>query len=137
MEICNVSWSADGNYLASGGNDNKLLLWSPKQSEAIARLTEHQAAIKALAWSPHHRNILASGGGTSDKTIKQWNVGSMQLLSSVNTGAQVCCLDFSKNTNEIVSTHGYNNNHIAIWSAPSMQKIATLHGHTKRVLYLA
>ena len=46
-------------------------------------------------------------------------------------------MEFSKNTNEIVSTHGYNDNHIAIWKYPTMQKIATLKGHTKRVPYLA
>jgi len=132
-----VVWSEDGNYLASGGNDNKLCIWSPKFEEQVAKFSEHKAAIKALAWSPHQRNILASGGGTSDKTIKLWNVGSLDMIKSIDTGTQVCCLDFSKNTNEIVSTHGYNNNHIAIWDYPTMQKIATLHGHTKRVLYLA
>jgi cell division cycle 20-like protein 1 (cofactor of APC complex) len=44
---------------------------------------------------------------------------------------------FAKNVNEIVSTHGYSLNQIYVWKYPSMQKIATLTGHTFRVLYLS
>jgi WD40 repeat protein len=45
---------------------------------------------------------------------------------------QVCNLMWSKNVNEIVSTHGYSLNQIIVWKYPSMQKIATLTGHTLR-----
>ena len=44
---------------------------------------------------------------------------------------------FSKNVNELVSTHGYSQNQIILWKYPTMSKIATLTGHTYRVLYLA
>jgi cell division cycle 20-like protein 1 (cofactor of APC complex) len=44
---------------------------------------------------------------------------------------------FSKNSNELVSTHGYSLNQIILWSYPTMHKLATLTGHTQRVLYLA
>ena len=39
--------------------------------------------------------------------------------------------------NEVVSTHGYSDNAIIVWKYPSMKKVATLTGHTFRVLYLA
>jgi len=44
---------------------------------------------------------------------------------------------FSKNVNELVSTHGYSHNQIIIWKYPQMEKLVTLTGHTYRVLYLA
>lgn len=44
---------------------------------------------------------------------------------------------FSKNVNELVSTHGYSENAIVVWKYPSMRKMATLTGHNMRVLYLA
>jgi cell division cycle 20-like protein 1 (cofactor of APC complex) len=48
---------------------------------------------------------------------------------------------WSRNSNELVSTHGYSRgpvqNQIHIWRYPSMTQIATLTGHTFRVLYLA
>ena len=46
-------------------------------------------------------------------------------------------MDFSKSVNEIVSTHGFSLNHIAIWQYPELKKIATLNGHSSRILYLA
>jgi len=55
----------------------------------------------------------------------------------IDTGSQVCNLMFSKTSNEIVSTHGYSLNQIIVWKYPSMQKVATLTGHSYRVLYLS
>jgi len=44
---------------------------------------------------------------------------------------------FSKSENELVSTHGYSDNAVVVWKYPSLKKIATLTGHSTRVLYLA
>ncbi len=44
---------------------------------------------------------------------------------------------FSKTNDELVSTHGYSLNQIIVWKYPTMEKMATLTGHTFRVLYLA
>ena len=44
---------------------------------------------------------------------------------------------FSKTNDELVSTHGYSLNQLIVWKYPTMEKIATLTGHTHRVLYLA
>ena len=44
---------------------------------------------------------------------------------------------FSKNVNELVSTHGYSLNQIIVWKYPTMERVTTLVGHTYRVLYLA
>ena len=52
-------------------------------------------------------------------------------------GSQVCNLAWSKNVNEIVSTHGYSQNQIIVWKVPSMTKLTSLSGHSTRVLYLA
>ena len=61
----------------------------------------------------------------------------LKNIKSIETGSQVCNLMFAKNVNELVSTHGYSQNQINVWTYPSMKKIATLTGHTYRVLYLA
>ncbi len=61
----------------------------------------------------------------------------MQEISSIETGSQVCNLMFSKNENELISTHGYSDNAIVLWKYPCMKKLATLTGHSLRVLYLA
>ncbi|XP_073125882.1 protein FIZZY-RELATED 3 [Henckelia pumila] len=136
-EICGLKWSHDDRELASGGNDNQLLVWNQHSQQPILKLTEHTAAVKAIAWSPHQNSILASGGGTADRCIRFWNTTTGNQLNSVDTGSQVCNLMWSKNVNELVSTHGYSQNQIMVWKYPSMAKVATLTGHSLRVLYLA
>lgn len=139
QEVCGLKWNVEENKLALGGNDNKLFIWDGinNLSQPLHEFHDHTAAIKAILWSPHQRGILASGGGTADKTIKTWNTLTGQLLHDVNTGSQVCNLAWLKNSNELVSTHGYSRNQVVVWKYPSMQQIALLTGHTYRVLYLS
>jgi cell division cycle 20-like protein 1, cofactor of APC complex len=80
---------------------------------------------------------LASGGGTADRCIKFWNTLTGTPLHSIDTGSQVCNLEWSKNSIELVSTHGYSQNEILVWKYPSMTQVATLTGHSFRVLYLS
>lgn len=136
-EVCGLKWSHDDRELASGGNDNQLLVWNQHSQQPTLRLTEHTAAVKAIAWSPHQSGLLASGGGTADRCIRFWNTSNGHQLNSVDTGSQVCNLAWSKNVNELVSTHGYSQNQIMVWKYPSMAKVSTLTGHSLRVLYLA
>ncbi|KAK7612284.1 WD40-repeat-containing domain protein [Phyllosticta paracitricarpa] len=166
QEVCGLKWNCEDGQLASGGNDNKLMVWENLNAEPTFKWGEHTAAVKAIAWSPHQRGLLASGGGTADRTIKFWNTlisphgpsssslaaqayqnanpaspnvhtAPANLLSSIDTGSQVCNLAWSRNSNEIVSTHGYSQNQIIVWKYPSMQQVVSLTGHTFRVLYLA
>lgn len=136
-EVCGLKWSYDDRELASGGNDNQLMIWSANSQHPVLRYTDHTAAVKAIAWSPHQHGLLCSGGGTADRCIRFWNTTTDTALSCVDTGSQVCNLVWSKNVNELVSTHGYSQNQIVVWRYPTMSKLATLTGHTLRVLYLA
>jgi cell division cycle 20-like protein 1 (cofactor of APC complex) len=140
QEVCGLKWSFDEKMLASGGNDNKLFIWDAaagRSNEPLCSFEDHTAAVKAVAWSPHQHGLVASGGGTADRHIRFWNANTGLSLHKIDTGSQVCNLMWSKNVNEVVSTHGYSLNQVIIWKYPSMQKIATLTGHSLRVLYLA
>jgi cell division cycle 20-like protein 1, cofactor of APC complex len=138
QEVCGLKWSFDEQQLSSGGNDNKLLIWSIHNfNQPTTKFSNHTAAVKALAWSPHQHGLLASGGGTADRCIRFWNTLTNSPLSCIDTGSQVCNLLFSRTMNELVSTHGYSQNQIIVWKYSNMRKIATLTGHTYRVLYLA
>ncbi|XP_059351001.1 fizzy-related protein homolog [Daphnia carinata] len=137
QEVCGLKWSPDNQLLASGGNDNRLFVWGLHSVAPLQTFTEHLAAVKAIAWSPHHHGVLASGGGTADRCIRFWNTLTGQPMQYVDTGSQVCNLAWSKHSSELVSTHGYSQNQILIWKYPSLAQVAQLTGHSYRVLYLA
>lgn len=137
QEVCGLKWSPDNQYLASGGNDNRLYVWNQHSLSPVQSYSEHMAAVKAIAWSPHHHGLLASGGGTADRCIRFWNTLTCQPMHCVDTGSQVCNLAWSKHSSELVSTHGYSQNQILVWKYPSLTQVAKLTGHSYRVLYLA
>ena len=58
-------------------------------------------------------------------------------MKTIETGSQVCNMTYCNNTNELVSTHGFSLNAVNVWSGESMRKVASLQGHTYRVLYLS
>jgi len=137
QEVCGLKWSPDGTQLASGGNDNILNIWDAERTQPKFTLEHHTAAVKALAWCPWQPHLLATGGGTTDRCIKFWNSETGACLNSVDTGSQVCALQWSKNYKELVSSHGFSQNQLTVWKYPTMEKVTELHGHTSRVLYLA
>ncbi|CAG8506617.1 35472_t:CDS:2 [Gigaspora margarita] len=116
QEVCGLKWNPEGNQLASGGNDNKLLIWDRANDVPVHKFPHHTAAVKAIAWSPHSHGLLASGGGSQDKHIRFWNTTTGKALECYDTESQ---------------------NQIILWKYPTMEQLAILKGHTLRVLYLS
>ncbi|CAN0880281.1 Cell division cycle 20.1, cofactor of APC complex [Linum grandiflorum] len=143
QEICGLKWSDSGAKLASGGNDNLVHIWDISSSSNnrthryLHRLEGHTAAVKALAWCPFQRNLLATGGGVDDETIKLWNMDTGACLNSVDTGSQVCALLWNKHERELLSSHGFPENQLTLWKYPSMVKSFETPGRTSRALYMA
>lgn len=162
QEVCGLRWCPHNNavHLASGGNDNQLLVWDRRListgagtssftsfadeeavdhaggSRPVLYLNQHVAAVKAIAWNPVVADLLASGGGTDDKTLRFWNTGTGDCVRYVNTQSQVCGVLWSHAGNELVSSHGFSLNQLTIWRYPSLRRVADLTGHTSRVLHL-
>jgi WD40 repeat protein len=69
-----VAWTADGQHLASGGQDGKIRLWNPATGEQIKEMPAGAAWVERLAWCPT-AEILASAAG---KKLRLWdNNGEM------------------------------------------------------------
>ena len=150
QEVCGLKWNDDGHDLASGGNENYLCIWDAAMSRKNTGrqrfiedadvvsprflLTQHKAAVKALDWCPFNRGLLASGGGTADRTIKFWNTVSGTVTNSIDTGSQVCSIIWSKHQRELCSSHGFSENQLILWKYPTMTKVQEFKSHTARVL---
>jgi cell division cycle 20-like protein 1 (cofactor of APC complex) len=87
MQVCGLKWSPDDRQIASGGNDNQLYIWTQQSPNPVLKFSDHTAAVKAIAWSPHQHGLLASGGGTADRCIRFWNTTTSTALNHLDTGA--------------------------------------------------
>ena len=88
-----AAFSPEGDYVASAGYDNRVLVWRPadvqpfdypygkKNTAAKYEAFEgHTAAIRAIAFSPNGKMILSAG---HDNTIKLWDFPGGHLVKSL------------------------------------------------------
>lgn len=138
QEVCGLKWSPNGMQLASGANDNTVCIWDAQSGNRWAprhRLTQHNAAVKALAWCPWQTNLLATGGGTADRHLRFWNSMTGSCVNSIDTRSQVCSIVWSPHDKELLTSHGFSQNQLTLWKYPSLTRMTELKGHTSRVLH--
>jgi WD40 repeat protein len=69
--------SPDGNYIASGWNQNALLIWETHNLKKTARYYKtSDEKISAIAWSPNSRYLITGGVGG---IVEIWDVQSQSL----------------------------------------------------------
>jgi len=66
--VNSVTFSHDGQTLASGSEDKTIKIWNQKTGELIHTLSGHSGLVNSVTFS--HGQTLASG--SEDKTIKIW-----------------------------------------------------------------
>ncbi|KAJ1489285.1 quinon protein alcohol dehydrogenase-like superfamily, partial [Baffinella frigidus] len=82
--VCALSYSADGQRLASGGHDCRVKVWDTASWECLHTLA-HSRAVFALAFPPSNAGgrsrWLASG--SSDRSVRVWDTDSGEALLSL------------------------------------------------------
>lgn len=140
QQICGIAWSDDGQLVATGGNDNlcclfefKKVLGSPEKALKMddAKHVWHlNAAVKAIAFCPWQRGLLAAGGGSNDRAIHFFHTVSGASLAIIDCAAQITSLIWSTTRREIVATFGFaqpeHPYRIAVYAWPSCQQIAAI-----------
>jgi WD40 repeat protein len=75
-----VEWAPDGSKIVSGGEDNKIKLWSPSTGECLNTLEGHSDWVLTVAFS-FDGKVLASGG--QDRRIILWDPKKGERLETL------------------------------------------------------
>jgi len=153
QQICGIAWSSTGEFFATGANDNlctlfltKQVLARPARSESQAVLSpnalhtvyeaeaKHQwrlsAAVKAIAFCPWQRGLIAIGGGSNDRCIHFYHTISGTCLAILDCGAQITSLVWSSTRREIAATFGFaqpdHPYRVAVYSWPDCQQVVAI-----------
>jgi cell division cycle 20-like protein 1 (cofactor of APC complex) len=137
-EICSIKFAPDMIHFETTSNDCTVSIWDLRNMETPSFVfTKHTAAVKAVCWSPYDENIICTGGGTNDKNLYQWNINSGEVIKSQETGSQICNAYWNEEYNEIVTSHGYSCNHVALWKGSTLEPIVSYHSHKQRALFMS
>ncbi|CAG5127405.1 unnamed protein product [Candidula unifasciata] len=80
-----VSWSPDGKYLVTGGEDDLVTVWSFHEKRVVCRGHGHKSWVNMVAFDPY-TSIVVSKEDTSEVLASDWEVVARHSPSAVGDG---------------------------------------------------
>ena len=134
-QVYTLGWTPIGNYIASGGKDDKVRVWrptSPVGSDQYVFLGQ-SGSVNALTWSPDGK-LIASGG--SDMQVLVWDALSGNLSAAYRGHKKfIRTVAWSPDGRFIAS--GGDDNTVQVWEAATGTHIYTYTGHTGMIWSVA
>jgi len=127
--VNSVSWSPDGQHLASGLEDKTVQIWDLATGELEKTLIGHTDVVYSVSWSPDGKQLAS---GSVDKTIRIWDVASAQVKKILEGHTnEVVSVSWSPDGQRLAS--GSSDKTIRIWNVATWQLERILEGHTYSV----
>ena len=131
--VTTIAVGGNGQTIATGSNDRHIILWDATPQKPTRHLSEHEAPITALIFSPSHNHIISA---SADGLIKVWPLltSHSQFTLQGHQGS-ISALLFGHDSHILISAS--TDEHIKLWNLLTGQLIQTLDGHGADVTSLA
>jgi len=120
-EITNLSWSPDGNQLASVSS-NLVKIWELNSNSACC-IIRHNEAVSCLAWCPWKVDFLATI--CQNGIFRIWNTQSGEINSTLELLPGITSLSWCNHKKEFLTTQNTTEEALILWKFPSMRKLKT------------
>jgi WD40 repeat protein len=129
QRVWSVAFSPDGQWLASGSEDNTMRLWEVETGQQVRTFAGHASSVYSVAFSPDGR-LLASG--SADHTVRLWEVDTGRQVRTLEGHTEsVYSVAFSPDRRLLAS--GSWDNTVRLWEVETGRQVRTLEGHTGSV----
>ena len=123
--IHSVSFSPDGQILASGHGSGNVRLWDVSEGTLRHTFEGHVSFVNSVSFSPDGTTLAS---GSSDETVRLWDVSEGTLLRTLPIGASVNSVAFSPDGKTLANGHnsGYWKEDIHLWDVATGTFLRTL-----------
>ena len=116
-----MAWSPDGKYIASGSEDNTIIIWNPETGKFMQRLQGHTKPVRSVVWTESSDRLVSC---SEDGSVKIWKfTGTSFILNNTLQEESTPLSRVAINENYIAA--GSQDGVIYIWYAKTY-KFATL-----------
>ncbi len=131
-DVYAVSWSPNGQYIASGSADTTVQVWNTSTGDTLSTYRGHAGLLNgvfSVDWSPHGQWVASAG---ADKTVQIWDAGTTNRVTLYQAHtARVLAAAWSPDGASIAS--GGADKTVQIWDAFSGSLMQNYQGHTDTV----
>ncbi|CAG0915029.1 unnamed protein product [Notodromas monacha] len=121
------AYSADGQFLATGGDDAKLKIWNTVTGFCVVTFSEHTAGITGLVYGPGGRTIVSS---SLDGTVRAFDTTRYRNFRTLTTPVPSQFASVSLDpSGEFVCASGLDKFEVYLWSMKTGRLLEVLAGH--------
>lgn len=130
FDLNTLAYSNDGAFIATGGDDGKIKLWTTKNHLSFVTFSDHTSKVTDLKFIPKKNNTLLSA--SLDGTVRAYDLVKYRNFRVLQPSkpTQFNCLSVDSSSGDLVVAGSLDPFNIYVWSLRTGTLVDVLNGHT-------